>query len=97
MFCCYILHSESLNRFYTGVCQDNLAARIQKHNDQSYGAHRFTANAQDWQLYLRIDCESNAHALKIEKHIKSMKSSRYIKNLAQYPEIIEKLKQRFGG
>ncbi len=95
MNCCYVIYSESLNRFYTGICQESLEERIKKHNEHSYGEHRFTAKANDWELYLKIDCDSNSQSLKIEKHIKSMKSSQYIKNLVLYPEIIEKLKKRF--
>ena len=91
---CYIVFSKKLNRFYIGVCHDNLESRIKKHNAHSYGEHRFTAKANDWELFLNIECESFDHAVKIEKHIKSMKSSAYIKNLLKYPEMIEKLKQK---
>ena len=34
-------------------------------------------------------------ALAIEKHIKSMKSRKYLENLKKYPEITEKLKQLY--
>ena len=44
---CYILHSEKLNKFYIGVTQDDVALRIQKHNEGFYGKHRFTAKAND--------------------------------------------------
>ena len=90
---CYIIFSKTLNRFYIGVCHDDLEERIKKHNEHSYGSNRFTAKANDWELFLKIDCENFKEAVKIEKHIKSMKSSQYIKNLAQYPEMIKKLKQ----
>ncbi|MBK7666840.1 MAG: GIY-YIG nuclease family protein [Sphingobacteriaceae bacterium] len=91
---CYIIFSKKLNRFYIGVCHADLEVRIQKHNDHSYGKHRFTAKANDWELFLNIECESFSQASKIEKHIKSMKSSTYVKNLLKYPEMIEKLKQK---
>ena len=91
---CYIIFSKKLNRFYIGVCHDDLEERIKKHNEHSYGLNKFTAKADDWELFLKIDCIDFKQAVKIEKHIKSMKSSRYIKNLAQYPEMIEKLKQK---
>ena len=86
-----------MNRHYIGACQDDLQSRIAKHNTHEYGDHRFTAKADDWELFLNIDCTSYSQALKIEKHIKSMKSSIYIKNLAQYPEIGLKLKEKFAG
>jgi putative endonuclease len=95
MNCCYILHSRKLDRFYIGVCQDDLVKRIIKHNSHEYGLHRYTAKAEDWELILNIECSSYSQALKIEKHIKSMKSSIYVKNLLAYPEMILKLKGRF--
>lgn len=82
---CYIIFSKKLNRFYIGVCHDDLTERIKKHNDHSYGLHRFTAKASDWELFLRIECSSHTQALKIEKHIKNMKSKVYINNLLIYP------------
>jgi putative endonuclease len=89
---CYIIFSKKLNRFYIGVVHDDLNERINKHNDGSYGDHRFTAKATDWELFLVIETESFKQALTIEKHIKSMKSAVYIRNLSKYPEMIEKLK-----
>lgn len=89
--CCYILFSPSLCKFYTGACQDSLDDRIRKHNNHDYGMHRFTAAASDWELFLRIDAVSYAHALRIERKIKSMKSSVYIRNLAKYPEMVQKI------
>ncbi len=55
MVCCYILFSQKLNRFYIGATQDSLEDRIKKHNTRSYGNHRFTAKADDWELFLSID------------------------------------------
>ena len=89
--CCYILFSELLNKFYIGVCQDSLEDRITKHNDHTYGEHRFTARANDWNLFLQIDTKDYAHAVRIERKIKSMKSRIYIQNLTKYPELIEKI------
>ena len=95
MNCCYIIYSEKLNRFYIGICQDDLKERIVKHNNHTYGNHRFTAKASDWVLFLSIDCESYSQAVKIEKHIKAMKRSVYIKNLINYPNVIIKLKEKY--
>jgi len=88
---CYIIFSKKLNRFYIGACHDDLEFRIQKHNEHTYGTHRFTAAAQDWELFLDIQVDDYSHAIRIERHIKSMKSSKYIRNLKQYPEMLEKL------
>jgi len=70
MIACYIIFSKKLNRFYTGVTQSDLDERILKHNDGSYGDHRFTAKANDWALFLSIECESFKQATSIEKHVK---------------------------
>jgi putative endonuclease len=88
---CYILFSNKLNRFYTGVCQGNLEERIHKHNNHSYGRHRFTASVNDWELFLAIEVKDFSHAVRIERHIKSMKSSSYIRNLKKYPELLDKV------
>ena len=88
---CYILHSAQLDRFYIGATQSNLEERILKHNQQRYGTHRYTAPADDWMLFLKIPADDYAHAIRIERKIKSMKSSKFIRNLAKYPEMVEKL------
>ena len=88
---CYILHSDKLDKFYTGACNGSLESRIEKHNNHSYGNHRFTAVANDWQLFLSIETTNYSHAIRLEKKIKSMKSSKYIMNLKKYPELIQKI------
>lgn len=94
---CYIIFSKKLNRFYIGVCQDDLLERLKRHNEHSYGLHRFTAKAIDWELFLNIECDSYSQSIKIERHIKNMKSKAYIKNLLLFPEIIAKLKEKHKG
>ncbi|MCF8358973.1 MAG: GIY-YIG nuclease family protein, partial [Prolixibacteraceae bacterium] len=39
----YILFSEKLNRFYVGSTHESIEQRLEKHNQHSYGNHRFTA------------------------------------------------------
>ncbi len=58
-------------------------------------SNKFTANAEDWKLFLQIQCENKIQALNIEKHIKKMKSKTYIENLIKYPDIILKLKSKY--
>ena len=91
-FCCYIIHSSKLNKFYIGACQKSLSERLMKHNEHTYGNNRFTAAADDWDLFLRINTKDYSQAIRIERKIKSMKSSVYIQNLKKYPEMVEKLK-----
>jgi len=91
MAVCYIIYSEKLDWFYTGACQGELQDRISKHNDHGYGLHRFTAVANDWKLFLEFEAEDYAHAIRIERKIKSMKSSKYIRDLTKYQELRLKL------
>lgn len=88
----YILYSQKLNRYYIGYTSDfDLRFEFHKNAD----ARKFTYNATDWILFLKIDCKSKKQALCVEKHIKSMKSKTYIQNLLQYPEIIHKLLEKY--
>jgi len=87
----YILYSKSLDKFYIGVCKNSLESRIAHHNTRKYGTHKFTARAGDWSLFLKLLCDDFAHAVRMERKIKTMKSRKYIKNLKKYPELREKL------
>ena len=93
MYCVYILFSAKLDRFYTGSTSD-FDERMEFHKNPE--ARKFTAKADDWKLYDRINCKRKSQALSIEKHIKSMKIKTYIKNLKQYPEMKEKLINQYG-
>ena len=88
---CYILYSPSLNKFYIGATHDSADNRLLKHNNHTYGKHRYTANADDWELFLQIDVAEYAHAIRLERKIKAMKSSKYIKNLKRFPEMRNKI------
>ena len=88
----YLLFSEKLNKFYTGETKDiNLRMEFHKLSLPK----KYTASTQDWKIFLIIQCECKTQALKIEKHIKAMKSATYKKNLKKYPEISSKLKQKY--
>ena len=88
----YILYSRKLDRFYTGSCKD-FQFRFEEHLAKVYRG--FTSNSDDWQLFLLIDSLSYYQAREMERHIKRMKSRVYIRNLAKYPDMIVKLKDRF--
>ncbi len=92
MYSVYILYSDKLDRFYTGSTS-GFDVRMGFHNKPE--ARKYTAKANDWVLFDKIDCENKTQALAIEKHIKSMKSKIYLKNLKLYPEMKEKLKTKF--
>lgn len=85
MSLCYILYSPNLGKFYTGITSESLDSRLDKHNKKTYGNHRFTANASDWELFLKIDSDSYAHARRIEIRIKKMKSTKFIRELKEDP------------
>ena len=57
------------------------------------GDNKFTAKADDWELFFSELCVSKEQANGIERHIKKMKSKIYINNLIKYPDIILKLKE----
>ena len=71
--------------------------RIEKHKTHSYEGQHFTDMASDWELFLAIECQTVSQALKIEKHIKRMKSRMFIENLKRYPELQEKLLLKYAG
>ena len=89
----YILFSAKLNKHYIGSC-DNLSDRISKHKDKFY-INSYTSKTEDWILCLTIENLEYEQARKIEAHIKQMKSKVYIENLNKYPEIIERLKEKY--
>lgn len=92
---CYIIYSKKLDRFYVGSTILEAEQRLELHLKKYYGNLKFTAKSDDWYLYLKTECNSIDEARYLEKHIKKMKSRKYIGNLRKYPEIITKLKERF--
>jgi len=91
----YILYSPLLDSYYIGATSVSVQERYSRHLNHYYD-NKYTAKADDWVLFFDFDCDSLSQAMKIEKHIKNMKSKKYIQNLRQYPEIIAKLKSRYS-
>ena len=89
----YILYSIQLDRFYVGMTVD-FENRLEQHISGFYD-NSYTKKADDWKAYLLIECDNKKQSLKIEAHIKKMKSVTFIKNLKKYPEIILKLKEKY--
>ena len=90
----YILTSRKLGKYYIGSCID-LEQRLLDHKNKSY-KDSFTSLADDWELYYEISNLEGEIARKIEQHIKSMKSKKYIENLKKYPEMTMKILVRFA-
>ena len=88
---CYILHSEQLGKYYIGSTNMDPRERLEKHNTAFYGYNRFTASVNDWKILLVITAVDSAHAIRIERKIKKMKSSKFIINLIAFPELIQKV------
>jgi|AntRauTorcE11897_2_1112592.scaffolds.fasta_scaffold180653_1 putative endonuclease len=91
----YILFSEDLDRFYTGLTTLTIDERLENHLEKKYSELNYTQKTDDWELFYAIKCEDFSQARKIELHIKRMKSKIYIQNLVKYPEITEKLLEKY--
>ena len=96
MPCVYILYSLSCNQFYTGATSIAVENRLERHLVKYY-ENKFTAKEQDWEVFFVIDCETMKQAFQIEKHIKRMKSKKYINDLKKFPGISEKLKIQYSN
>jgi putative endonuclease len=94
---CYILYSNQLGKFYIGYTSIGADERLERHLSDHYGYTRFTHKANDWVLFLEIECQSSEQAKAIETHIKKMKSKTFIYNLKKYPEMVEKILTRFSS
>ncbi|HPR31499.1 MAG TPA: GIY-YIG nuclease family protein [Prolixibacteraceae bacterium] len=77
---CYILFSKSLDRFYVGVTHETPDQRLYKHNKHVYGMHRFTASADDWEIFMVMEVENYPHAVRLERKIIAMKRTCLQKN-----------------
>jgi len=89
-FYVYILLSEKSNKFYVGQTSLQPEERLAQHNSGHYD-EKFTLSGIPWNLFYVIKCVSREQAIKIERHIKNMKSRKYIEDLKKFPEISEKL------
>lgn len=93
MYSVYILYSPKLDKFYTGQSM-NIESRIDMHNQKEFSGS-FATQCNDWGLYFTMECNSRRQAILIEKHVRRMKSRKYLANLKTYPEIVEKLKEKY--
>ncbi len=89
LYYCYIIYSEKLDKFYIGETED-LEERLRFHNS-GFFKNSFTSKTSDWTLIHSISCKSRRQARLIEKHIKEIKSRKYLLNLSKYPKMTDKL------
>ena len=93
-FIVYILFSEKLNRYYIGST-DDVCIRMEEHNNQ-LNKKSFTYRGIPWILVFLINNLKSKQAFEIEKHIKAMKSKKYIANLIQYQNLKKQLIDRYS-
>ncbi|WP_423148914.1 GIY-YIG nuclease family protein [Rubrolithibacter danxiaensis] len=90
----YILYSSSANKYYIGQTE-NLSERIEQHNN-GFFSNSSTKYGIPWILNYVIECSCRKQALAIERHIKKMKSRKYLNDLKIYPEISVRLKKMYS-
>jgi putative endonuclease len=73
----YIIHSEKIDRYYTGATED-LRWRLERHN-QGWG--RYTKRGILWNIVHTEEFATKSGALAHEREIKNRKSKKYIENL----------------
>ena len=91
----YVLYSKSISKHYIGFTTESTDIRVERHNSDYY-IDKFTQKGKPWLLIFSIECKDEGIARKIEAHIKGMKSTKYINNLINYPEMINKLIDRYS-
>ncbi len=94
MYFVYIIQSDTDNSFYVGFTQD-LEKRLDFHNDPEMNKG-VTRHKIPWKYFFVLKTTNKTTAIKIEKHIKRMKSQLYIANLKKYPEMGEKLLKKYS-
>ena len=68
----YILQSQKDQRFYKGQT-NNLQKRFQEHNQ---GKSNYTRNFIPWKLFAYKICETRRDAMRLEKKLKNLKSTK---------------------
>ena len=90
----YIIKSDIKNNFYIGETYD-IKQRLNYHNSIELN-NNSTRKGIPWKIYHIIECKNRTVARKIETHIKAMKSRKYIENLIKYPEISQRLVNKYS-
>ncbi|MFT5336855.1 MAG: putative endonuclease [Sphingobacteriales bacterium] len=67
-----------------------MATRLEQHNTHFYKT-AFTRRASDWVICLQIKGFEHEQSRNVERNIKKMKSVVYLKHLARYPEMQDRL------
>ncbi len=86
----YIIHSETVDKFYVGVTED-VNRRLFEHNNSE--RNLFTAKYRPWTLAAVFECENVTVARKAENFIKKQKSKVLIKKIVEGAELTGVLAQ----
>ena len=70
----YILFSNSLERYYSGIA-DDVDKRLEQHNA---GKGKYTSKGMPWHIITTIACASRSEAMALEKKIKKRGIQRYL-------------------
>ncbi len=76
----YILHSQSLDKFYIGHTCEDINERLRKHLSDHKG---FTSKAKDWKVVYLEQYDTKSLAYERERTIKSWKSKNRIQKLIE--------------
>lgn len=90
----YVIKSLVDDSFYVGETAE-LEKRLHLHNSEELNIG-FTKNKIPWEYHFVLKVKNKCVAKKIERHIKKMKSRKYLNNLVVFPEIGNKLVQRYS-
>ncbi|MEB8328027.1 GIY-YIG nuclease family protein [Flavobacteriaceae bacterium KMM 6897] len=90
----YIIKSIKTESFYIGKTYD-LAERLRYHNsiELNKGSSK---SGMPWKYFFTLEVPTYMLAGKLEMHIKRMKSREYCMNLIKYPEISQKLIEKYS-
>lgn len=82
----YILHSNSIDKYYIGETP-NIDVRVKQYNCH-YFKKSYTKAASDWRIALALKCASKEEALYLEKFVKRMKSRKFTGKVIANPKIL---------
>ncbi|WP_394354496.1 GIY-YIG nuclease family protein [Euzebyella saccharophila] len=90
----YVIQSEKTQGYYIGETA-NLETRLNWHNNVELNIG-VTRKSIPWRYHFTLQVPIRTIALRIEKHIKKMKSKVYLENLSKYPEISKRLLKKYS-
>ena len=86
----YIIYSPRMNKYYIGE-SENPEVRLGLHNSH-YFEDSSTAFTDDWKLVLQLEVDSRIEAGIVERHLKSMKSKKFLTKLVSDSEFLSLFK-----